>query len=109
MQITREERLALNVYAHLTPSAVLPDEDLHAWADYYQREPALRCEIFFDQFAQSPREWCLRVGLLPRPHDGAPPRGDEEYRRLLPAQRLAAGKAGREDVLSWLRRKSDNP
>ena len=82
---------ALKIFTKYTQAPILSDEELNAWADFYQSEPALRNRHWFDIFIGDPRKFCREIGMLPRPHNGEV-QGDQHYRHLLPRQRYVAGR-----------------
>ena len=92
--IALPEGTMLHTFAKHTDSPVVSDDLLDAWADFYQREPALREKFWFDVFLRNPIGYCKEMGILPRPHDGAVPESNE-YRHLLPRQRYVAGRINR--------------
>ena len=81
----------LQIFTKYTQAPIVSDEELNAWADFYQREPALKNRHWFDIFIGDPVRFCREIGMLPRPHDGAVP-GEQAYRYLLPSQRYVAGR-----------------
>ena len=84
--LTIDEQL-LKLYTGATPPPILSDEELNAWADFYQMEPSLKDNVYFDLFIKSPREWCLKQGLIPRPHfNSSPVQEDSTLQKLLPEQ-----------------------
>ena len=92
--IALPEGTMLHTFAKCTDAHIISDDLLNAWADFYQQEPFLRENCWFDIFIRDPIGGCKAIGILPRPHYGAVPEGDE-YRHLLPRQRYVAGRINR--------------
>ena len=89
--IALPEGTMLHTFAKCTDAHIISDDLLDAWADFYQQEPVLREQNWFDVFIRDPIRHCQDIGILPRPHYGAAPEGNE-YRHLLPRQRYVAGR-----------------
>ena len=80
----------LKAYTKYTQATILSDEEINAWADFFQCEPELRNRYWFDIFIGDPKRFCREIGMLPRQHYGAV--GGGEFRHLLPRQRFVAGR-----------------